>query len=103
MAKPNVVLILADDLGYGDLSCFNESSKLHTRRLDQLAAEGMRCTDAHASSALCTPSRYGLMTGRYNWRSQLKAVVLMGMHRHLIEDGRTTLGTLFKGAGYNTA
>ena len=103
MAKPNVVLILADDLGYGDLSCFNESSKLHTQRLDQLAAEGMRCTDAHASSALCTPSRYGLMTGRYNWRSQLKAVVLMGMHRHLIEDGRTTLGTLFKGAGYNTA
>lgn len=103
MSKPNVVLIMADDLGYGDLSCFNENSKLHTERLDQLAAEGMRCTDAHASSALCTPSRYGLMTGRYNWRSQLKAGVLTGSQRHLIEPGRTTLGTLFKSAGYRTA
>lgn len=103
MKRPNVVLIMADDLGIGDLSCFNENSKLHTEHLDHLAAEGMRCTDAHASSALCTPSRYGLMTGRYNWRSELKAGVLMGYQQHLIEDGRTTLGTMFQSAGYRTA
>lgn len=94
---------MADDLGYGDLSCFNENSKLNTENLDRLAAEGMRCTDAHASSALCTPSRYGLMTGRYNWRSQMKAGVLMGFQQHLIEPGRMTLGTLFKSQGYRTA
>ena len=63
----------------------------------------MRCTDAHATSALCTPSRYGLLTGRYNWRSALKQVVIMGYTRHLIEDGRATLGTLFQRAGYRTA
>lgn len=101
--KPNVIVMLADDLGIGDLSCFNPDSRLHTENLDRLAAEGMRCTDAHASSALCTPSRYGLMTGRYNWRSALKQVVIMGYTRHLIEDGRATLGTLFRDAGYRTA
>lgn len=63
----------------------------------------MRCTDAHAFSALCTPSRYGLMTGRYNWRSQMKSGVLMGFQQHLIEPGRMTLGTLFKSQGYRTA
>ena len=72
MRRPNVILMLADDLGIGDLSCYNPDSKLHTEHLDQLAAEGLKCNDAHASSALCTPSRYGLLTGRYNWRSQLK-------------------------------
>lgn len=101
--KPNVILLLADDLGIGDLSCFNPESKLNTENIDKLASEGLRCSDAHATSALCTPSRYGLLTGRYNWRSALKQVVLMGYARHLIEDGRSTLGTMFKGAGYNTA
>lgn len=101
--KPNVILMFADDLGIGDLSCFNPDSKLHTENLDRLAAQGLRCTDAHATSALCTPSRYGLMTGRYNWRSRLKQVVIMGYTRHLIEDGRATLGTLFRSAGYRTA
>lgn len=101
--KPNVVLIFADDLGIGDLSCFNPESKIRTDNLDKLASQGLRCTDAHAASALCTPSRYALLTGRYNWRSRLKAGVVMGYTRHLIEDGRSTLGTLFRSAGYQTA
>ena len=101
--KPNVILLLADDLGIGDLSCFNPESKMNTENIDKLASEGLSCSDAHATSALCTPSRYGLLTGRYNWRSALKQVVLMGFAKHLIEDGRSTLGTLFKDAGYNTA
>lgn len=103
MNKPNVILMLADDLGIGDLSCYNPDSRLNTEHLDQLAAEGLRCSDAHASSALCTPSRYGLLTGRYNWRSRLKKMVLPGHCPHLIEDNRLTLGSLFKKAGYQTA
>lgn len=104
MAKqPNVILILADDLGIGDLSCYNPNSKLHTKNLDRMADSGIRCTDMHATSALCTPSRYGLLTGRYNWRSVLKRRVLTGYMRHIIEEGRSTLGTLFKSAGYKTA
>lgn len=64
MKKPNVIIILADDLGYGDVSCFNPESKIRTENLDALAAEGMKFTDSHATSAVCTPSRYGLLTGR---------------------------------------
>ena len=101
--RPNVILMFADDLGIGDLSCFNPDSKIHTANLDRMAAEGMRGTDVHATSALCTPSRYGLLTGRYNWRSVLKAMVVGGYSRHIIEEGRETLGTLFKRAGYQTA
>ena len=101
MKKPNVVLVFADDLGYGDLSCFNQNSRIHTYNIDRLAEESMRCVDAHASSALCTPSRYGLMTGRYNWRSKLKHSVISGDKKHLIEDGRLTLGLMFKSAGYS--
>ncbi len=103
MKNPNVILVLADDLGIGDLSCYNPNSKLKTENIDSLAESGLRCTDAHASSALCTPSRYGLMTGRYNWRSRLKSHVLGGCSSHLIEDGRMTLGSFFKDRGYNTA
>lgn len=69
---PNVVYILADDLGYGDVSCYNENSKIHTPNIDQLARQGIKFTDAHASSSVCTPTRYGILTGRYNWRSTLK-------------------------------
>ena len=69
--RPNIVLILADDLGYGDLRCFNPGSKIATPNLDRLAAQGMRFTDAHAGSAVCTPTRYGILTGRYAWRSRL--------------------------------
>ena len=103
MKNPNVILILADDLGIGDLSCYNPNSKLKTENIDYLAERGLRCTDAHASSALCTPSRYGIMTGRYNWRSKLKSHVLSGHSSHLIENGRMTLGSFFKELGYSTA
>lgn len=78
MTKPNIVLIFADDLGYGDVSCFNEDSKIKTERIDELADMGMKLLDSHATSALCTPSRYGLLTGRYNWRSRLKSTVIPG-------------------------
>ena len=101
--KLNVILMLIDDLGYGDLSCYNENSKIHTPNIDALAARGVKLTDCHATSALCTPSRYGLLTGRYNWRSRLKAGVLPGGAPPLIEEGRSTLGTLFQSQGYFTA
>ena len=77
-AKPNILYILADDLGYGDVGCLNLQGKIRTPQLDRLAAEGMVFTDAHSSSSVCTPSRYGLLTGRYNWRSRLKQGVLGG-------------------------
>jgi arylsulfatase A-like enzyme len=67
-SRPNIVVILADDLGYGDLGCYNPQSKIPTPHLDALASQGMRLTDAHAAAAICTPSRYGLLTGRYPWR-----------------------------------
>ncbi|MCR5784995.1 MAG: arylsulfatase [Eubacterium sp.] len=101
--KPNIILILTDDLGYGDVSCNNPESKIHTENIDRLASQGMRMTDAHASSAVCTPSRYALLTGRYNWRSRLKRTVLPGQSPALIENGRETLATLLKSKGYKTA
>ena len=84
-ARPNIVVILADDLGYGDVQCLNPGGKIPTPHLDRLAAAGMIFTDAHSSSAVCTPTRYGLLTGRYNWRSRLKSGVLGGMSPPLIE------------------
>lgn len=101
--KPNIILIFIDDLGYGDLSCFNPNSKIHTAQIDKVAEAGMKFTDCHSSSALCTPSRYGLLTGRYNWRSRLKASVLPGQSFPLIEEGRETLASLLKKNGYRTA
>ena len=101
--KPNVVIIFADDLGYGDVSCFNPESKIKTKHIDALAESGMRFMDAHATSALCTPSRYGLLTGRYNWRSSLKSFVVPGDSMPLIEEDRKTIAHLLKENGYNTA
>lgn len=101
--KPNVMLIFVDDLGYGDVSAFNPESKLQTVNIDRLAKRGMRFTDSHATSALCTPSRYGLLTGRYNWRSRLKSFVLPGDSETLIEKDRRTIAHLLKDAGYQTA
>ena len=76
-AKPNIVYILADDLGYGDVQCLNpERGKIETPQIDQLASEGMIFTDAHTSSSVCTPTRYGILTGRYNWRTRLQRFVL---------------------------
>ncbi len=100
--KPNIVYIFADDMGYGDLSCLNENSKIHTQNLDRMARDGMRFRDAHASSALCTPSRYSLLTGRYNWRSWLKQMVLNGYQGPLIETGRMTVASYLREKGYAT-
>jgi arylsulfatase A len=100
---PNIVYILADDMGYGDLSCLNKDSKIRTEHLDNLADQGMRFCDAHSTSAVCSPSRYSILTGRYNWRSRLKSGVLWGASPHLIEDGRMTVASLLKQHGYHTA
>ncbi|MFN0110556.1 MAG: sulfatase family protein [Blastocatellia bacterium] len=101
--RPNIVVILADDLGYGDLGCYNSQSKIPTPRLDQLAKQGLRFTDAHSPSAVCTPTRYALLTGRYPWRSRLKSGVLGPYGLPLIESDRMTLPTLLKQQGYATA
>jgi arylsulfatase A-like enzyme len=100
---PNLVLVLADDLGYGDPGCYNPASKIPTPNIDRLAAQGMRFTDAHTPSAVCTPTRYGVLTGRYGWRSTLKKGVLDGYSPLLIEPGRLTLASLLKQHGYTTA
>lgn len=100
---PNIVVILADDLGYGDLRCYNPNSKIPTPNLDRLAAQGVRFTDAHTPSAVCTPTRYGLLTGRYAWRTWLTAGVLDGFDPPLIERGRLTVPALLKRRGYETA
>ncbi len=100
---PNIVYILADDLGYGDVSAYNENSRLHTHHIDQLAREGVSFTDAHTSSAVCTPTRYSILTGRYNWRSPLKRSVLSGYSKALIEPERLTVAELLQTKGYHTA
>ncbi|MFO0918144.1 MAG: sulfatase-like hydrolase/transferase [Planctomycetaceae bacterium] len=100
--KPNIVIILADDLGYGDVGCYG-ATKIQTPRMDQLAREGLRFTDAHTPSAVCTPTRYGLLTGRYAWRSRLKQGVLNGESPALIEPGRETIASFLKSHGYVTA
>lgn len=99
----NVVLILADDLGIGDLGVYNPDSKIPTPNLDRLAATGMRFTDAHSPSAVCTPTRYGILTGRYAWRTRMKAWVLNGYSRALVEPGRETIASLLNGEMYFTA
>lgn len=100
---PNIVYILADDMGYGDLACQNPESKIPTPHLDKLASEGVRFTDAHSPSAVCTPTRYGILTGRYCWRSRLKRSVLWPWDKPLIEAERLTVGKLLKAHGYDTA
>ena len=100
---PNIVFILADDMGYGDLGCQNPESKIPTPNLDTLATEGIRFTDAHSPSAVCSPTRYGLLTGRYCWRTNLKRDVLRCWDTPLIEPQRLTVGKLLKAHGYDTA
>jgi len=99
---PNVVFILADDLGYGDPACYSGQTKVPTPALDRFASEGIRFTDAHTPSAVCTPTRYGILTGRYCWRSRLKKGVLNGYSEPLIETDRLTVASLFKRHRYNT-
>ncbi len=101
--RPNVLIILADDLGYGDLQCYNSSSKIPTPNLDRLAAGGVRFTDAHTPSSVCTPTRYGLLTGRYCWRTSLKKGVLDGFDPPLVEPDRMTLANFLSQHGYATA
>jgi arylsulfatase A-like enzyme len=102
-AEPNIVVILADDLGYGDVRALNPGGKIATPHLDQLAAAGLAFTDAHSPSAVCTPTRYGLLTGRYCWRTRLQSGVLGGLSPPLIEPGRHTLASLLRKQGYHTA
>ncbi len=99
---PNIVFILTDDLGYGDISCQNPESKIQTPNIDRLAKLGMRFTDAHSPSAVCSPTRYGVLTGRYSWRSRLKKGVLQGYSPALIEPGRPTVASMLKARGYYT-
>lgn len=101
--KPNIIFILADDLGYGDVSCYNENSKIQTPNIDMLANEGVKFTDAHTSSSVCTPTRYGILTGRYNWRTTLKKGVLNGYSSALIPNDRKTIAGFLNENGYNTA
>ena len=101
---PNIVYILADDMGYGDVSILNKrDQKIPTPNIDRLGKEGMVFTDAHSGSAVCTPTRYGILTGRYAWRTGLKGGVLNGYGQHLIETGRLTVPSLLKKHGYRTA
>lgn len=100
---PNIVYILADDLGWGDLGCYNAESAIPTPHADRFATQGVRFTDMHSGSAVCSPTRYGIMTGRYSWRGALKKGVLQGYSPNLIEEGRLTVPAMLKRQGYYTA
>jgi arylsulfatase A-like enzyme len=100
---PNIVYILADDLGWGDLRRYNSDSAVPTPNADHLAGEGMLFTDMHSPSSVCTPTRYGILTGRYSWRSRLKSGVLNGWSPNLIEPGRMTVASMLRAQGYYTA
>ncbi len=99
--SPNIILIVADDLGYGDLGCYG-ATRIRTPAIDQLASEGMLFTNAYASSSLCSPSRYSILTGRYSWRTRLKFGVLKYFEPPLIEEGRITMAAMLKRNGYHT-
>ena len=102
--KPNVVILYADDLGYGDVQCYNpQRGKIPTPHIDGLAAEGMRFTDGHSSSGVCSPSRYTILTGRYHWRSRLQTGIVSLWGAPVIQPDRMTIGTLAKQHGYQTA
>ena len=101
---PNIVFIMADDMGFGDVSIYNPDSKIQTPNIDKLAGQGILFTDAHTPAALSSPTRYGLLTGRYAWRTRLKDFVLIGYDETpLIEEERTTIASLLKKQNYSTA
>ena len=102
MSKPNIVYVMADDMGYGDLGCYG-AARIPTPQMDRVAERGIRFTDAHSSSAVCTPSRYSVMTGRYCWRSRLTSGVLGGLGAPVIEPDRLTVASMLKRHGYRTA
>ena len=102
--SPNIIVLLCDDLGYGDVQCLNpERGKIPTPHLDALAKSGMIFTDAHSASSVCTPTRYGLMTGRYPWRTTLQKGVVQGFAPNLIAPDRPTVASFLKSHGYHTA
>jgi arylsulfatase A len=102
-ARPNIVFILADDQGFGDVSALNADSKIPTPNIDRIAHEGMIFSDGHSSSSVCTPTRYSVLTGRYHWRTHLQKGVLGGFSKPLISSGRLTVAALLKQHGYSTA
>lgn len=101
--RPNIVLILTDDQGWGDLTCYNPESRIVTPNMDRLAAQGVRLLNAYAPASVCSPTRYGLLTGRYPWRTWMKEGVLYHYDPSLIRPGRLTLGLLCQQLGYVTA
>lgn len=101
--QPNIVLILADDMGYGDIGAYNAKSKISTPHLDSLAEQGMRFTDMHAGASWCQPSRYALMTGRYPWRDGVGKGLPKRPRGHVIDKDRPTLPSVLKDRGYQTA
>jgi arylsulfatase A-like enzyme len=100
---PNIVFILADDQGFGDVSALNPDSKIPTPNIDRIADEGMIFEDGHSSSSVCTPTRYSILTGRYHWRTHLQKGVLGGFSRPLISSDRLTVASLLRQNGYRTA
>ena len=101
--KPNIIVFLSDDMGYGDPQCLNPDSKIPTPNIDRLAMQGMTFTDAHTASSICTPSRYGLLTGRYCWRSRVPTGIVWNWDLPLIENDRLTIPRMLKQHGYATA
>ena len=99
---PNIVVFFVDDMGYGDVSCLNPSGKIPTPNFDRLASEGMIFTDAHSTSAVCSPSRYGLLTGRYTWRTRLQAGIVQHYGDPLIDKDRVTVPSFLQSHGYHT-
>ncbi len=102
-SAPNIIFILTDDLGYGDISSLNEEGKIPTPNVNAMVERGVSFSDAHTSSSVSTPTRYGVLTGRYNWRSTLKSSVVSGYSKALITPDRTSMGALLKRANYTTA
>lgn len=103
-SSPNIIYILADDMGYGDVQILNpERGKIATPHMDQVAKDGMIFTDAHTTSSVCTPTRYGILTGRYNWRTWKQEHVLDGYDLPLIPTSRMTVPSFLKEYGYVTA
>ncbi len=102
-APPNIVLVMCDDLGYGDVQCLNPNhGRIKTPHVDRLAREGLIFTDAHSGSSVCTPTRYGLLTGRYSWRTKLQRGVVQGFEPCLIAKDRPTIASFLKSQGYDT-
>ena len=101
--KPNIIIIYTDDQGYGDAGCYNPESRFLTPNIDRLASEGILFTDGHSSDTVCTPSRYGFLTGRYSWRTELKRGVFGAERKCLIPNERMTIASLLKSQGYQTA